>query len=142
MQDGARFFAYSTWAIMISMGMMIFSYQFLFLAEGSIWGLLGWLTGFGLTYFNATYAVIKRYIKKVPAPTNLHIALAILIFLPPTIWIITIQSPVYTTEYIMLLILAVSTSFGTVVGNKYGIKARFEYVQKLKEHQQKIRNSS
>lgn len=137
MQDSARFFAYSTWVVMVSLGIMIFTHQFQFLAENSLPWLFIWFLAFGFLYFNLTFAAVKRFIKKVPAPTNSHIALSVLIFLPPFIWIITITDTLTAINILTILILAGSISLGTVIGNKSGIKARYEYVQTLKKHQKK-----
>lgn len=135
MQDGARFFAYSTWAIMVSLGIMIFSHQFLSLADSHTWGYFIWIPAFAFLYFNLTYAAVKRYIKKVPAPTNSHILLALIILLPPVFWIGTINEPPGSLQYVTLVLLAASTAIGVIAGNKRGIKARYEYVQKLKQYQ-------
>lgn len=135
MQDGARFFAYSTWALMISLGIIIFTYQFFQFMDESVW-LAGVIAaGFGFIYFNLTYAAIKRFIRKVPAPTGIHRVLALIIFLPPAIWMFLIPETTGQNELMLLLTLAAGTVTGTVYGNRAGIKARYEYVQKLKEHQ-------
>lgn len=136
MQDGARFFAYSTWAIMVSLGIMIFSHQFLPLAESYTWGYFVWIPAFAFLYFNLTYAAVKRYIKKVPAPTNSHILLSLIILFPPVFWIVTINEPPGFLQYITLILLAASAATGVITGNKSGIKARYNYVQKLKQYQE------
>lgn len=91
--------------------------------------------GFGFLYFNITYAAIKRYIRKVPAPTNTHIALAILIFIPPSGWIVIMDQPINQNDFLLMVVLILSSACGTIYGNRAGIKARYEYVQKLKQFQ-------
>lgn len=135
MQDGARFFAYSTWAIMISLAIMIFSHQFLHLTESTFTALLIWGLIFGAMYFNITYSAIKRYIKKVPAPTKSYIALAVLIFIPPALWLIMVGDFIVERDLVILLFLAVGVFFGMQTGQKQGIKVRYEYIQKLKQYQ-------
>ncbi len=135
MQDGARFFAYATWAAMISLGIMIFSHQFVFLTENSPVSLAIWVLAFGVMYGNFTYAVIKRYIKKVPAPTNSHLLLSALIFAPPAAWILTIGNNSLMINLLIISVLAGSIAAGNHYGNIRGIKDRYEYVQKLKAYQ-------
>lgn len=144
MQDGARFFAYATWAVMISLGIMIFSHQFVFLTESSLISLAIWMLAFGVMYGNFTYAAIKRYIKKVPAPTNSHLLLSALIFAPPTAWILTIGNNSLTIKLLIIAVLGGSIATGNHYGNLRGIKDRYDYVQKLKAHQkeQEKKNSS
>ncbi len=135
MQDGARFFAYTTWALMISVAIIIFTHRFIQYMDESIWVALLIVYGFGLIYFNFIYSVIKRYIRKVPAPTNLHIVLAVLILVPPVVWVITSANSISQNELLLILFLALSGVLGTIYGNRAGIKARYEYIQKLKQLQ-------
>jgi len=135
MLDGARFFAYATWAVMISLGIMIFSHQFVFLTENSPLSLAIWVLAFGVMYGNFTYAAIKRYIKKVPAPTNSHMLLSALIFAPPAAWVLTIGNNAFSINLLIIAVLAGSIAAGNYYGNLRGIKERYEYVQKLKAYQ-------
>lgn len=139
MQDGARFFAYTTWTVMISLAITVFTHGFLeYVAQPGWVGTLI-LLGYGFLFLNLAYAAVKRYIRKVPAPTNLHIALGVIVFLPPAIWVTVSAEPgVGTTEILILLVLALSCGLGVVYGNRAGIKARYEYIQALKEHQRKM----
>ncbi|MEX0648451.1 MAG: hypothetical protein WEA56_03570 [Balneolaceae bacterium] len=138
MQDGARFFAYSTWLVMISLAIILFTNRFLSLVYDPGWIGLAVLLAFGLLYLNLTYAAVKRYIRKVPAPTNLHYALAFLIYLPPAVWIIAASQEAEGSEFILLAVLALACILGAIYGNRSGIKARFEYIQKLKKHQEEM----
>src|SRR5690554_4916227 len=128
MQDGARFFAYSTWAIMISLAIMIFSHQFLHLAESTFAALLIWGLIFGAMYFNITYSAIKRYIRKVPAPTNSYIALTVLIFIPPALWLMSVGDFMAERDLVILVFLSAGVYLGMQTGHKQGIKARYEYI--------------
>lgn len=136
MQDKARFFAYSTWTIMISLAIILFTNRFLDLVSQPGWQGLVILLAFGFVYMNITYVAVKRYIRKVPTPTNLHYLLGILIFLPPACWIIIAKGMGSTDEILLIVILAFSCGLGIYYGNRAGIKARYEYIQKLKEYQQ------
>lgn len=138
MQDGARFFAYSTWTVMISLAIILFTHRFLeFIAEPGWTGTLV-LLAFGFIYVNLTYAAVKRYIRKVPAPTNIHTLLSALVFLPPAVWIVVFAEHITTTEILILAVLALSCVLGMIYGNRAGIKARYEYIQSLKGHRKKV----
>lgn len=136
MQDKARFFAYSTWVIMISLAIMIFSDQFLHLVSEPGWRGLLVLFCFGLIYMNLTYNAVKRFIRKVPAPTQAHYALGSLIFLPPVVWIFIVRNTITSSELLLIGVLALSCGLGIFYGNRSGIRARYEYIQKLKEYQE------
>lgn len=137
MQDKARFFAYSTWVIMISLAIIIFSDPFLYLVSQPGWQGLVFLLCFGLIYLNLAYNAVKRFIKKVPAPTQAHYALGFLIFLPPLCWILFVRESITSNELLLLAVLAITCGLGTFYGNRAGIRARYEYIQKLKEYQKK-----
>jgi hypothetical protein len=138
MQDSARFFAYSTWSVMVSVAIILFTHGLLDWVREPGWVGTAILLGFGFLYLNLCYAAIKRFIRKVPAPTNLHILLAFIIYLPPFIWILGAADTISTTEYLLWVVLAISCGLGAVYGNRAGIKARYEYIQALKEHQEKM----
>ncbi|GEM_PF-422348 len=138
MQDGARFFAYTTWAIMISLAIIIATHFFLDYISEPGWVGTAVLLAFGFVYMNITYVVIRRYIRKVPAPTNRHILLAVIIFLPPFIWTFASVEELSTTDVLIWVVLALGCGLGALYGNRAGIKARYEYIQALKEHQRKM----
>lgn len=134
MQDKARFFAYSTWTILISFAIIIFTNQFLHTVSEPGWLGLVILLGFGLLYLNLAFTAVKRFIRKVPAPTNLHYVLGFIIFLPPTCWILFVQGSI-SSELLLIAVLVLACGLGAYYGNRAGIKARYEYIQKLKEYQ-------
>jgi hypothetical protein len=134
MQDGARFFAYATWSLMVSLAIIIFTNSFLEYISEPGWVGTAVLLAFGFLYLNLAYAAVKRYIRKVPAPTNSHILLAVIIYLPPFIWTYASADPVSTTDFLIWIILAIACSLGVWHGNQAGIKARYELIQTLKEN--------
>jgi CDP-diglyceride synthetase len=142
MQDKARFFAYATWVTTISLGTILFTHLFFPVMYESIFLMILISLCFGFLYFNLTYASIKRYIRKVPAPTNSHIALAVLVFIPPGTWLLIMNQPIQQNDLLLFVLLILSSICGTIYGNRAGIKARFEFVQKLKEYQNEMRKRS
>ena len=135
MQDGARFFAFSTWTVMISLAIILAGNPFLVYVADPGWIGLVALLVFGLLYLNLSYAAIKRYIRKVPEPTNKHYLLALLIFLPPAIWIYLVSESATGSQLILIVTLAFSCWLGAFYGNRAGIKARHEYIQLIKARQ-------
>ncbi|MFU8812799.1 MAG: hypothetical protein ACNA78_07505 [Balneolaceae bacterium] len=139
MQDLARFFAYLTGVIVVSMAIMLTSNRFLEFVSDPGWPGLATLLAFGFLYLNLAYASIKRYIRKVPAPTNLHYVLALFIFLPPAIWILSLSNYTEGSELILTLTLLFACGLGTFYGNRRGIRERYEFIQKLKAKQEAMR---
>lgn len=137
MQDKARLFAYSTWAIMISLAIILFTNRFLTFVAQPGWEGLVVLLVFGFVYMNLVFTVVKRYIRKVPAPTQLHNLLGVLVFLPPACWIVISATAISTDEILILAVLVLACGLGIYFGNRAGIRARYEYIQKLKEYQEK-----
>lgn len=135
MQDSARFFAYATWTVMVSLAIILAGNPFLVFVQDPGWIGLVALLCFGFIYLNLSYAAIKRYIRKVPEPTNKHYLLALFIFLPPAIWIYVISESAGGSELILTVVLAFSSWLGAFYGNRAGIRARYEYIQKLKAKQ-------
>jgi len=135
MQDSARFFAYATWVIMISLGIILAANPFLIYVSDPGWVGLATLIAVGFVYLNLSYAATKRYITKVPEPTNNHIVLATFIFLPPAVWIYAISENAGGSELILILVVGFACGLGAFYGNRAGIKARYDYVQKVKERQ-------
>ncbi|MGF1669288.1 MAG: hypothetical protein ACFCU6_02480 [Balneolaceae bacterium] len=132
MQGGARLFAYVTWVLMISLGIIVFANPLLVFITDPGWVGLVALLAFGFVYLNLSYGSIRRFISKVPEPTNLHYVLAFLIFLPPGFWIIYVNDNLDNSRFITIVILAFSTILGAIYGNKSGIKTRNRYIQKVK----------
>jgi len=137
MKDGARFFAFATWTVMIALAIILAGNPFLVYVADPGWIGLVALLVFGLLYLNLSYAAIKRYIRKVPEPTNKHYLLALLIFLPPAIWIYLISESATGSQLILIVILAFSCWLGAFYGNRAGIRARHEYIEKIKAMQNK-----
>jgi len=135
MQDAARFFAYATWTVMVSLAIILAGNSFLDYLSDPGWVGLVTLLAFGFIYLNLSYAAIKRYITKVPEPTQKHYLLALIIFLPPAVWIFVISETAGGSELILTVVLAFSCWLGAFYGNRAGIKARAEYVQQAKERQ-------
>jgi len=133
MQDGARFFAYITWVLMLSLAIILISNPFLSFITDPGWTGLVALLALGFLYLNLTYASVKRYISKVPEPTNLHYVLSVIIFLPPFAWIWFFSDTIEGARLITVAVLAFAVVLGTIYGNKSGIKARYYYIQKMKE---------
>lgn len=135
MQNKARFFAYATWVVMISLAIILAGNRFLSLVSDPGWIGLVALLAFGFIYLNISYISIKRFIRKVAEPTNLHYVLAAIIFLPPAFWIIAVSEQAAGSELILILVLVFSCWLGAFYGNRTGIRARHKYIRKIKKRQ-------
>lgn len=135
--DGSRFFAYATWVIMVTLAIVLTSNRFLSFVADPGWPGLVTLLIFGLVYLNFTYAAIKRFIMKVPEPTNEHHFLTGIIFILPAIWINLVSEHTAGSEFILTAVLLLACGLGNYYGHRAGIRKRHEYIQKLKEKQRK-----
>ncbi|MEX0995243.1 MAG: hypothetical protein WD599_06900 [Balneolaceae bacterium] len=135
MNNSARFFAYSTWVVMISLAIIVFTNSFLVYVNNPDWIGLAALLGFGFIYLNFTYLTVKRYIRKVQGDTFLHFILATLIFLPPGLWVMFINDEIAESRMITIVVIAFACSLGMYYGNKSGIKEKPLYLDKLKQGQ-------
>lgn len=135
--DGSRFFAYATWVLMVTLAIILTANRFLSFVTDPGWVGLATLLIFGLVYMNFTYAAIRRFIMKVPEPTNEHFMLTAIIFILPAIWINFISEHTAGAEFILTAILLLACVLGNHYGNRAGIRKRYEYIQKLKERQRK-----
>lgn len=118
---------------MLSLAIILLSNPFLSFITNPDWTGLVALLALGFLYLNLTYASVKRYILKVPEPTNLHYVLSAVIFLPPFTWIWFFSETIEGARLITVAVLALAVVLGTIYGNKSGIKARYHYIQKMKE---------
>jgi len=133
MQHGARLFAYTTWVVMISLAIIIFTNPFLSYVSDPGWiGLLA-LLGFGFLYLNFSYLAIKRYVRKVPVETRLHFLLAAIIFLPPAIWIAFFTEGIENSVFILLFVLVFACFLGAIYGYRSGKRQQYEYFEASQE---------
>lgn len=129
MQKGSRLFAYTTWVVMISLAIIIFTNPLLIYVTDPGWIGLTALLGFGFLYLNFSYLAIKRYVRKVPVETRLHFILAALIFLPPAVWITFFSEDLETSKFILLFVLAFASILGAIYGYKSGKRLQHEYFE-------------
>src|SRR5690625_5994323 len=119
MQNNARIFAYATWVAMISLAIILFSSSFLVYIDDPGWIGLAALLVFGLIYLNFTYISVKRYIRKIVPETKLHYLLALLIFLPPAVWLILTSVQLESTRILLISVFALSCILGAMYGYRY-----------------------
>lgn len=133
MQDMVRIFAYSTWVMMISLAMILTSN--LFFSQVSVPGWPGWviLLVVGGVYLNLIYTGVWRFIRKVPAPTKQYLLVAVFALLPALGWIHFFSAAAEGGEWKLTAVLLLAAGFGLRLGHPAGVKARFEYIQKIKE---------
>lgn len=133
MQDWVRIFAYSTWVMMISLAMILTSN--LFFSQVSVPGWPGWviLLVVGGVYLNLIYTGVWRFIRKVPAPTKQYLLVAVFALLPALGWIHFFSAAAEGGEWKLTAVLLLAAGFGLRLGHPAGVKARFEYIQKIKE---------
>lgn len=130
MKDGARLFAYTTWVIMISLAIIVFTNSFLVYVTYPEWQGLVALLAFGLIYLNFSYLASKRFVRKVIGETYSHFVIALLIFLPPAFWAIYINEELEGSRFIFTLIIAFSCGLGAYYGHRGGRREQRNYLEK------------
>jgi len=133
MKDGARLFAYTTWVIMISLAIIVFTNTFLVYVLDPGWIGLATLLGFGFLYLNFTYLAVKRYVRRVLGEGRLHWILALLILLPPAGWILILRDDVVESSPLILLVLAIACIMGTVYGKRAGKRDQQKHLERLQQ---------
>lgn len=136
MQHGARLFAYTTWVVMISLAIIVFTNRFLEFITDPGWVGLVTILAFGFVYLNLSYISVKRFIRKVFEQTQLHYVLALLIFLPPGFWVGFISEEIEGSRLITIVVLAFSCGLGAYYGHRSGKRQQKQYIEKLRQKQQ------
>lgn len=130
MKDGARLFAYTTWVIMISLAIIVFTNSFLVYVTYPDWQGLVALLAYGFIYLNFSYIVSKRFIRKVVGETRSHYLIALLILIPPAIWASFISEEIEGSRFIFTLIIAFSCGLGAFYGHRAGRREQQNYLEK------------
>jgi len=132
MQQGARLFAYTTWVVMISLAVIVFTNRFLVFVTDPGWIGLVALLSYGFVYLNLSYISVKRFIRKVFEKTQLHYLLSFLIFLPPGIWVGFMSEEIEGSRLIMIVVLAFSCGLGAYFGHRSGKRQQQQYLEKMR----------
>lgn len=133
MNNGSRLFAYTTWVLMISLAIIIFTDSFLIYANDPGWVGLLTLLAFGFIYLNFSYLLVKRFIRKIIEDTSLHFILAFLIYLPPAVWVGLFSENIEGARFIMLVVLAFSCILGAIYGYKSAKKEQLKHADIVKD---------
>ncbi|MEX1063274.1 MAG: hypothetical protein WEC12_06695 [Balneolaceae bacterium] len=135
MNRGSRIFAYTTWVVMISLAIIVFTNNFLVYIADPDWIGLVALLGFGFIYLNFSYFINKRYIRKVLQKTSIHYLLALLIFLPPAAWVIFISDRISGGRILFLVVIAFACGLGAVYGYRAGKRQQQKQLDRLRERE-------
>lgn len=137
-QDYVRIFAYSTWVMMVSSAIILTANFFLIWVDAPGWP--GWITllVLGVAYANLIYSAVRRFIRKVPAPTRQYLLIAVFTLLPALVWVHGFSAVSSVASWKTTVALAAGVAVGLRFGHPAGVKARFEYVQQIKERYRKM----
>lgn len=135
MQNGSRLFAYSTWVVMISLAIILFTNQFLVFVTDPGWIGLVALLAYGFIYLNFSYLAVKRYIRKLLHESNTPYILALLIFLPAAVWAGFFSEQIEGARGIFIAVIAFSCGLGAYYGRRAGLRQQEEMVKELKKRQ-------
>ncbi|MEX1211846.1 MAG: hypothetical protein WEA36_03285 [Balneolaceae bacterium] len=127
MDDGARIFAYTTWTLMASLAVIVFSNPLMTFLYTP-----GWIAGIillllAVVYGNLSRTVGKRYIRKRPPASNDPWWLATLVWAPPVGWVSLTESS-GTLALSVALITGVAIYIGFTNGLRSGRRQRDEWI--------------
>ncbi len=138
--DYARLFAYSTGVMFISLGAAVFIESIIPLITGvEVYGQFLLWAIVVIVYFNLSYTIVKRFMRKEMGITPATIILASIIFFIPLIYLVlrlnfADSGGILEDQTIPLItFIAVSVYIGWRFGKKTGLKLQSEYMAKITE---------
>ena len=146
--DYARLFAYSTGVMFISLGAAIFIESIVPLLTGiEFYGQFILWAAVLILYFNLTFNVVKRFIRKEIENTHASDILAFIIFLIPLIYFVLrinfaeTDSSIDDQTFQLISFLAMGVILGWRFGKKAGLRLQADYLGKLSEMIENQENS-
>ncbi|MGM0505563.1 MAG: hypothetical protein ACQER4_00055 [Bacteroidota bacterium] len=127
MDDGARIFAYTTWILMASLAVIVFSNPLM-----SFLYTPGWAAGIillllAVVYGSLSRTVSKRYIRKCPPGSGDPWWIAALVWAPPVGWV-TLTETSGTLSVSVALITGTAIYIGFTKGLRAGRRQRNEWL--------------
>lgn len=88
----------------------------------------------GLVYMNMVTITSRRFMRRLDGPTVAPYVFAILIFLPPAIWVNIYQDGTATSPTVYIPMLLVACGTGAYFGHRLGLKAQVKFQDNLKAY--------
>lgn len=127
MDDGARTFAYTTWILMASLAVIVFSNPLMIHLHTPGWAAAVILLLLAVVYGSLTRTVSKRYIRKRPSGSKDPWWISLLIWAPPVGWV-TLTEQSGTLSVAIALITGVAIYTGFTYGLRSGRQQRDEWL--------------
>lgn len=89
---------------------------------------------FGLVYMNMVTITSRRFMRRLEGPSVAPYAFAILIFIPPAVWVTIYQGGTATSPTVYIPMLLVACGTGAYFGNRLGLKAQITFQENLKAY--------
>jgi len=129
-----RFIFYLTGILVISAGFTLITSDALpRINDGTTFGTVVFFL-MGLVYMNMVMATSRRFMRRLEGPTVAPYVFAILIFLPPAIWVFIYQGGTATSPSVYVPMLLVACGTGAYFGHRLGLKAQIKFQENLKAY--------
>lgn len=89
---------------------------------------------FGLVYMNMVMITSRRFMRRLDGPSVAPYVFAILIFLPPAVWVTIYQGGTATSPTVYIPMLLVACGIGAYFGNRIGLKAQITFQENLRAY--------
>lgn len=119
MKNGPRLFAYTTAMLVLGLAVIVFSEKFLFYISTPGWSGYLALIIYGLVYLNISYGMNRRYTLKQPEQENIAYLLAVILFVPPAVWVFIKDTGLTGMPRIQFLVMLI---FACLLGSYFGIR--------------------
>lgn len=134
MDNLPRFIFYITGILVISAGFTLISSDALpRINDGTTFGTILFFI-MGLIYMNMVTAASRRFMRRLDGPSAAPYVFAIIIFLPPSIWVYIYQDGGATSPTVYIPMLLVACGTGAYFGHRLGLKAQIKFQENLKAY--------
>lgn len=127
MDDGARIFAYTTWILMASLAVIVFSNPLMIHLQTPGWSAALILVLLAVVYGSLARTISKRYIRKRPPTTGDPWWILLLVWTPPVVWV-TLTQQSGTLSVAIALITGAAIYTGFTYGLRSGRQQREEWL--------------
>ncbi len=134
MDNLPRFFFYVSGLLVISSAFTLVTTDLLTkVNDGTVLGTVLFFA-FGLTYMNMVVVASRRFMRRLEGPTPAPYVFAILILLPPAVWVYIYESGTATSPAVYVPMLLAACTTGAYFGHKLGLKAQIIFQKNLRAY--------
>ena len=138
MDNLPRLAFYLSGVFIISAAFTLFTNEFIIkIADPGFTGTI-FLIGFGLVYMNLTFAVSRRFMRRLDGPSNIPFLFSLLVAISPITWSFIYDSGLFgSIKTLYLITIFLACGFGGFLGKRAGLKAQKIFKEQLYEYLKK-----